>query len=72
MGDNGRVRYLVESSWISEDKEKRAGEYAVVVADYGEELGTEIIAVIDTTDFKGVENLIETVGNIENYKYLWA
>ena len=70
MEDNGRVKYSVERSWVFEDKEKRAGEYAVVVADYGEELGTETIAVIDTTDFKGLENLIETVVNIENYKYL--
>lgn len=70
MEDNRRVKYSVESSWISEDKEKGAGEYAVVVADYGGELGTEIIAVINTTDFKGLENLIETVGNIENYEYL--
>jgi hypothetical protein len=56
-------QYVAESSYVHEDVNKEYPENIVVVADYGDKVGTETVATI--TDVESVNNLIrEMRGNL--------
>ena len=55
------ISYGAESSFDHEDKDKEYPEYIVVVADFGEELGTQTVATFD-----GVENLIKILKTLDD------
>jgi hypothetical protein len=59
------VTYGAESSFHHEDQEKEYPECVVIVADFGEEVGTATIATIDSTDVEGVQALIKFMANPE-------
>lgn len=62
------VTYGAESSFVTEDRDRKYPENVVVVADYGEEEGTKTVATI-----MGIENLqavTELINQFENpYSY---
>jgi|AntRauTorckE5430_2_1112549.scaffolds.fasta_scaffold02292_14 hypothetical protein len=56
-------QYVAESSYVHEDVNKEYPENIVVVADYGDKVGTETVATI--TDVESVNDLIrEMRGNL--------
>jgi len=57
------VIYKAESSFELEDKEKEFPEQVIIVADYGEEEGTESVLTIDSTDVAGIQKLIDFIAN---------
>lgn len=58
------VTYGAESSFITEDPNKVHPEYVVVVADYGEEVGTKTIITIDNIEhLTAINELIEHFKN---------
>ena len=59
------VTYGAESSFQHEDKDKEYPEYVVVVADFGEEVGTCTAVTIDSTDVDGVQELLNFIKNPE-------
>ena len=59
------VTYGAESSYQHEDKDKEYPEYVVVVADFGEEVGTCTAVTIDSTDVDGVQELLNFIKNPE-------
>jgi hypothetical protein len=57
------VTYGAESSFHHEDKDKEYPECVIVVADFGDDVGTATVASIDSTDVDGVNELIEFIRN---------
>jgi len=58
--------YGAESSFDSEDIDKEYDEHIVVVADYGEEHGTQTIATFNCVDeLEALQELLEHVNNPE-------
>jgi hypothetical protein len=55
------VTFGAESSYEVEDEDREYPEQVVVVADFGEEEGTQTACFIESTDVKGVNNLLEYI-----------
>jgi len=57
------VTYGAESSFHHEDKEKQYPECVIIVADFGDEVGTATIGSIAGNDVAGVQALIDFMAN---------
>jgi len=64
------VTYGAESSFDHEDKDKAYPEHIVVVADFGEDVGTQTVATIDgIKNLKAIQDLLEFTANPWKYKF---
>jgi hypothetical protein len=64
------VTYSAESSFDHEDKNKEFPEHIVVVADFGEDVGTQTVATLDNIgDLEALNKLLEFTKNAWKYKY---
>jgi len=60
------VTYGAESSYVHEDCDKDYDEHVVVVADFGEEVGTKTCATIEGIEnLDAINNLLEFIKNPE-------
>jgi hypothetical protein len=58
------VTYGAESSFDHEDKDKAYPEHIVVVADFGEDVGTQTVATLDNVgDLKEIQDLLKFTAN---------
>ncbi len=57
------VTFAAESSFHLEDKEKKYPECVIIVADFGDEVGTATIGSVEGSDVAGVQALIEFMAN---------
>ena len=55
------VTFGAESSFAVEDEDKEFPEQVVVVADFGDDEGTQTACTIDSTDVDGVNKLLEYI-----------
>ncbi len=56
------VTYGAESSFVTEDPDKKYIEHVVVVADYGDEVGTKTVATIDNiSNLNAINELLEHI-----------
>ena len=61
------VTYGAESSYQHEDKDKEYDEHVVVVADFGEDVGTQTVATLDNAE--NVQTVQELLDFIKNPQY---
>lgn len=62
------VTYGTESSFVTEDDFQIHPEQTVIVADFGEEEGTQTVCIIDTVDIEGVNTLLEFIKDPYKHK----
>lgn len=56
------VTYTVESSFVTEDPDKEHKEYVVIVADFGDEVGTQTVATFeDISNLQAVKDFIKLI-----------
>ena len=56
------VTYGAESSYDHEDKDKEYDEHIVVVADFGEDVGTQTVATLDNIEnLQAVNDLLDLI-----------
>ena len=64
------VTYSAESSFDHEDKDKEYVENIVVVADFGEDVGTQTIATLDNSaNLDAINELLEFTANPWGYRH---
>lgn len=57
------VTFVAESSFHFEDKKQEFPENVVVMADFGDDIGTATIATIDSKDVNGIQELLKFIAN---------
>jgi len=64
------ITYGAESSFDHEDKDKAYPEYIVIVADFGEDVGTQTVATInDIENLKAIQDLLKFTANPLKYQH---